>query len=540
MIQPRSLTIASLTLFFLIACAPLVHMLFGSVWVDGQATLQHYATVLGDTRHFGLLLRSLGIALAAAAMAVILGVTQAFLLARTNLPARRLWQRLYLLPLCIPPHIHAIAWIYLCGETGAANQLLTAVFNTTAPVLDIYSAPWAAVILALAFHPLITLMTYSGLLSMDQRLEEAARQYHSTARVLRKVTLPLLLPHILSGGVFVFIFAFFNYGVPALLRVHTYPVEIFAQFSAFYNEAAATALAVPVIIVALALLALQRFWMRGRSYVVIDTGRSQATPFDLRKHRSMAALFMITLVGTAIGLPLIVLALQTRTMDVFAAVWQSAGREIIFTTVLSLAAASCIAVLAYTLGGTQWDKRNNWKTWVDVLFYAPLALPATVLGIGLIYVWNRPATQVIYGGAFILVIAYAARFVPFSLQAVLAGMRQVGPGLREAAQLYQGRWWKRTLAIDLPLCMPAIVAGWSIAFILCMSELGATLLVIPPGMGTMALKIYTLMHYGANQMVAALSLVLISINLAVAAGVVLSVRHFSPGTQSPNIIKVLS
>jgi iron(III) transport system permease protein len=66
--------------------------------------------------------------------------------------------------------------------------------------------------------------------------------------------------------------------------------------------------------------------------------------------------------------------------------------------------------------------------------------------------------------------------------------------------------------------LPALVAGWSIAFILCMSELGATLLVIPPGMGTITLKIYTLMHYRANQMVAALSLVLIAVNLLVAAG----------------------
>lgn len=492
-------------------------MLIRSIWIDGEATLRHYLIVFGDARHAGLLLRSLGIALATTVMAISMGTTQAFLMARTTIAAKPAWRHLYFLPLCIPPHIHAIAWIYLCGDAGAVNRLLSGLFNTPTPMLNIYRASWAAVILALAYHPLVTLMTYSGLLAMDQRLEEAARQYHPPAMVLRKVTIPLLLPHILAGGVFVFIFAFFNYGVPALLRVHTYPVEIFAQFSAFYNEAAATALAVPVIVMALILLALQRFWMRGRSYVVLHTGRSAITPFRLGSFKHGAAAYMTALIGAAVGLPLAVLAQQAKSAAVFAAVWRSAGREIFFTTGLSLAAATVIAVLAYLLGGTQWGPRKKRYSLLDLFNYAPLALPATVLGIGLIYVWNRPATQFIYGGAVILVIAYAARFVPFSLQAVVAGMRQIGPGLREAARLYQGAWWKRTLAVDIPLCLPALVAAWSIAFILCMSELGATLLVIPPGMGTIALKIYNLMHYGANQMVAALSIVLIAVNLLIAA-----------------------
>jgi iron(III) transport system permease protein len=489
-------------------------MLVRSIWIDGEVSLRHYLAVAGDSRQAGLLLRSLGIAVATAALAVVLGTGQAFLLARTTIRGAKLWRNLYLLPLCIPPHIHAIAWIYLCGETGALNHAL----------FDIYTPLGAAVILALSYHPLVTLMVHSALRSTDQRLEEAARQYHRPLRVLGFISLPLLMPHILAGAVFVFIFAFFNYGVPALLRVHTYPVEIFAQFSAFYNEAAATALAVPVIIVALLLLALQRFWMRGRSYAVMQTGQVKAAPLSLGKLRRPALVYMIALLTAAVGLPLATLAVQTKSPAVFGAVWRSAGRQIIFTTVLSLAAATAITALAYLLAGTQWKRTARPGIWRDILFFAPLALPATVLGIGLIYLWNRPATQIIYTGAGILVIAYAGRFAPFSLQAVLSGLGQVGPSLREAAWLYQGSWWKRTLAVDLPLCLPSLVAGWSIAFILCMGELGATLLVVPPGMGTIALKIYNLMHYGANQMVAALSLVLIVINLLVAAGAVAGLR----------------
>jgi iron(III) transport system permease protein len=519
-IQPRTVNTCALVVFGLIAIAPACHMLVRSVWQQGGMTLQPYLDVFGDVRQAGLLVRSLCIALGASLIATVLGVCQALLLVRVQLPIKRVWRRIYLLPLCIPPHVHAIALIYICGETGSLNRLLTQLFQTQTPVLNIYTPFWAAAVLAVAYHPFVTLMAYSGLLSADHRLEEAARQYHPGIRVLGRVTLPLLMPHIFSGTVFVFIFSFFNYGVPSLLRVHTYPVEIFAQFSAYYNEPAATALASPVIVVALVLLALQRLVMKERSYVVIDSSRRPSAAFHLGRVQPAATAFLTLIAGVGILSPLAVLAMNTQAIATFAVVWRNAGREIITTTVLSLTAATAMAVLAYVLGGLQRKQRGRRGLWLDLLLFTPLAIPATVLGIGLIYLWNRPLTQLIYGGAIILIIAYTARFIPLVLQAVIAGMRQVGPELLEAATLYQGKWRKRALKIDIPLSLPGLMAGWAIAFILCMGELGVTLLVIPPGMGTLSLKIYNLMHYGANQMVAALSIILIGLNLLVAASAV--------------------
>jgi iron(III) transport system permease protein len=210
-------------------------------------------------------------------------------------------------------------------------------------------------------------------------------------------------------------------------------------------------------------------------------------------------------------------------------VWQSASREIIATTLLSIVSATVITALSYLLGGALGSRDGRLNGGLDLFCFAPLALPATVMGIGIIYVWNRPATQMVYTSAAILVIVYAARFVPFSLRAVVAGMQQIGPAMRDAAMLYQRQWVRRLLKIELPLSMPGLIAGWCMAFILCMSELGATLLVVPAGMGTISLKIYTLMHYGANQMVAALSLFLVMINLLIAAGGALVITRHQSG-----------
>ena len=95
----------------------------------------------------------------------------------------------------------------------------------------------------------------------------------------------------------------------------------------------------------------------------------------------------------------------------------------------------------------------------------------------------------------------------------------------EAALICQPSWWKRTLKIDLPFMLKSLAAAWAVVFILCMGELGTTQLVIPSGRETLALKIYTLINSGASPDAAALSLVLVVLNLLFAATVVLIVRR---------------
>ena len=142
---------------------------------------------------------------------------------------------------------------------------------------------------------------------------------------------------------------------------------------------------------------------------------------------------------------------------------------------------------------------------------------ATLFGIGLIYLWNRPSTQIVYGTTLILIFAYTARFIPFAIRIINSRLQQIGPHLREAALMHEANWFKRLIHIDMPLARRGILICGVITFIFCTSELGATLLVIPPGKGTLALKIYTLMHYGSGPLVAALALLLIGMNLTVSS-----------------------
>ena len=359
---------------------------------------------------------------------------------------------------------------------------------------------------------------------MDQRFEEAASLTSKPLAVLNKITLPLIRPYILSGAVFVFIFSLFNYGVPALFRVHVYPVEIFAGFSAFYDEGAATAQSLPIVLVALALLLGQRYFMKKRSYVTIDSGTKRNESLLLYKYRKSAFFFAWSILLFSVILPVSVLLMRANSWQSYGAALQTSHKAIITTVVISLISATLVTVLGYFISAVM-ETKNKWSDTIDLMTFIPFAFPATLLGIGLIYFWNRPITEAVYQSTLILIIAYIARFIPFSIRVLGANLKQISPGLREAACLSEPRWWKRVLYIDLPLSRQAMAAGWIIAFILCMGELGSTLLVIPPGNGTISLRIYTLMHYGANEVVAALSLILIGINMIVSSAVLLGLNE---------------
>lgn len=234
--QPDTVSRLALVLFIVVAVLPFLVMLGKSFAVEGRLSLQNYFTVFADARVFGLLIKSFSLAAGATVLSVVFGVPLSLILARCDFPGRKISSVLYLVPLFIPPHVHAIAWIYLFGPQGSMNAGLMDILHLQQPPLSLYSVTGAAVILFLSYFPILVLVTLTGLQSMNVRLEESASLQHGPMHVLRKITLPLMAPYIAAGAIFVFIFSFFNYGVPSMLRVPSFPVEIFTRFSAYYDE----------------------------------------------------------------------------------------------------------------------------------------------------------------------------------------------------------------------------------------------------------------------------------------------------------------
>lgn len=512
-IQPKSVSIIAVSLFLIIVLLPIIYMFAASIVEKEGLTVAHYREVLSEERQVGLLFNTLILGLGTSLFSVLIGVPLAFLIKRTNLYFRKYFGYLYLAPILIPPYINTIAWIGLLGKQGRLNLFLMRVFSTNAPFFSIFSLGGTILILTLSYFPFVSLLTMEGLSSVDQRLEEAARITHRQTTVIRRITLPLVTPYILCGATFVFIFAITDYGVPALLRVNTYPVEIFTQFSAFYNPQVATATSSVLILITLMLILLQSHFMGKRSYVTIGSGLKRARVINLGRWRIPGFMFVSLVIFVSVVLPIGILLARSQSPLSYKIAFQSSWREIFLSFFLAFVAATLIIIIGFFISYIIERTMLRGRKGLDITTLLPFAIPATVLGIGLIKLYNRQITQFIYSSWLIIVFGYIGRFSPFAIRAISSNFKQINKNLEEAAVICNVRWLKRLFRLLLPLTLPGLLAGWIIAFILCMGELGTTLLVIPPGKATLPIKIYTLMHYGAGKLVASLSIILIIMTL---------------------------
>ncbi|WP_028579023.1 ABC transporter permease [Desulfogranum japonicum] len=506
---PTPLTIAGILLFSVVALLPPGIMLVKSLIQEGQLSFGHYQAVFGDLRTWILLARSGGIACGATLVACVLGIPFALAVSRISFPGNTLCRMLYLVPLFIPPHVHGLAWIALWGEKGF--------FATHLPCcmlpFELYTVPCVALVLGLCYLPLVILPVITGLQTMQHSMEEAAVLSRHPLAALLKITLPLLKPYCISGGVFVFIFSFFNYGVSSMFRISTFPVEIMARFSAFYDEAGAAALCAPTILLAVLLLGWQQWMLAGKEFVAISHARQHSEYHSRLIVKTAAAIFCLLILCLTVLLPVAALVQQAGSWSNYLMALKTSYKEIGASLLTASLAATATTILAYLVARHVESSRNT--SVQGFVTYLPFAFPATLFGIGLIYTWNTSATQMIYTTTAILLLACMGRFIPFAVRILSAGLKQVHPHQLEAALLCESSLWRRLTRIELPLLLKPLCTCWCIVFIFSMGELGATLLVIPPGLSTASLKIYTLMHYGAGSLVAALSLILMFTTLCI-------------------------
>lgn len=500
----RGLILAVVVVVFILVCVlPVVWMVATSFAdANGSFTLEHYRHLLADLRQRGLLLNSALLGAGTALISTLIGAPLGLLLARMELPLKRLLRLTLVVPLVIPPYVFALAWVYLGGPAG----MVAHVFGRDWLSGLTYSLTGAVIVLGVCFFPLPMLATEAAARQVDGRLEEAAMLAASPGRVLRRITLPLIAPAIVASGLVVFILSVSEFGVPGLLRVRVFTTEIFTAFSALYDFGAATALAMPLLlIVLLAGLAVRK--VIGERPLV---GRSSSrlgllmTPDGWRGPILSAVLLAVTLF---VVLPLVVLAAEAGQFGSVVAAIRESRDAITNSLIISTVAATLIVLLSAFLGYGQARAGAGMRRIADLSFIVVFAMPSTVVGVGLIGLWNRPGLLgEIYASPAIIVIACLARFLPIAALMLATGVRQIPFSWEEAAGV-AGASWPRTFArIVLPNLVTVAVTSWVVAFIFTFGELGATALVAPPGESTLPVRIYTLIANAPSHTGAALAL----------------------------------
>lgn len=489
---------------------PVVYMI-GVSLVDAESSvnLENYRRLLVEPRQRALLLNSTLLGASSAVFGTLLGAPLGILLARARLPAKRLLRIALVIPLIIPPYVLALAWILLTGSTG----LLAHTIGRDLLSGWTYSFAGAVVVLSLAYYPLSMLATEAAARRVDGHLEEGALLVTHTRRVMWRITLPLIAPMVAAAALTTFVMGLSEFGVPSLLRVRVYTTEVFTAFAALYDFGAATALAVPLLVVTV-IVAVTIKLIIGERFISLRRSIHPALPLTLGRWRVLVFGGITLVLTAAVVLPLIALAYEAGNVKRVASTFEGSREAIINSLLLAAIAATLIITLATFLGYWRGRVRTRWRGVFDLVLLVIFAVPSTVLGVGLIGLWNRPG---LLGGIYttqaIIIIAYIARFVTVAALILAASVRQIPESFEEAAEVAGGSWPRTFAQILLPNMRPGVVAAWLVSFILAVSELGTTILVAPPGESTLPVRIYTLIANTPSSEVAALALMEVGIIL---------------------------
>ena len=439
--------------------------------VAGALAGSPYASALEPSRQALLMGRTLLVAGLASLVAGALGAGGAALLAHRNLPGGALFRLLALAPLLVPPYLWTLAWLGLGLPSGQ-------------PLV-------VGLVLGGCFYPLVLAPTLLALERCPSSLVDQARLARGEA--WSSVLLPLAAPFTALGMVLVFLLALGEYGVPSLLQVDTWAVEVFALMNGYHDLPGAARASLPPLLAGLAGAALaSRLASSGARPLLVPQGSLPAVLELSPRLRLPAAFLAGGVLALLVGLPLAVLYRQADRFPL--ALWQ-AGPDLLATL-----SACALAALLATLAGAWLAAGRNLALGAPVL--ALLAFPPALLALG----WTAWAG----GMPGLLAAGLAARFLPLTFLVLLASYLAVPRSLDEAARLRACSWPLRFMHMH----RPAVRLAAALAFALALGDLSLGLLLTPPGVGTLAVLIFQMQHYGQPDLVAALCLVQVGLGLS--------------------------
>jgi ABC-type Fe3+ transport system permease subunit len=383
------------------------------------------------------------------------------------------------------------------------------------------------IVLAQVYTPLAALIIARGLSRLHHAGLEAAQFYFRGLRLVvwvatavqREIAAALLLIFALGLG---------SFAVPHVLQCELYSLEVYTRMANYLDERGAVQAAAPLLILALAAAALAALFE--------DRG-SAASPLPQRAMRvksirgaAASHLVLGAWVAVVVLLPVAALVRECSSPARFLAAVRDAAPETENTLAIALAAAG-LAALAGLASGV-WAWRSN-RRWIGALVMAPLGVPPLILGLAYLRAFNRswPVDLTVVGStSLLIVLGLAARGWSFVTRIVTLGCRRVAPQWLEAAALSNLKGWREVRFVTGPLLAGPLATGAMIAFVLAAAEVEISQMLSAPGSGTLALRLFTFLHFGPSYVAASLAL----LQLIVVATPVLV--YFLLANRSPEIV----
>ncbi|HSV20262.1 MAG TPA: iron ABC transporter permease [Casimicrobiaceae bacterium] len=507
-----------------------------------QWSLVRYAQVLSDPAFLGPLWTSLWTSAAVGALCVVAALPMSWLVARTDLPGKRVFRTLILASFVTPPFLGAFAWVLLGGpNAGLINQWYYALFGLkpfdSSALVNIFSAGGMVFVMALYTFPYVFTFVANSLDVIPADLEDAASILGASQwRTALDITLPLVMPALLAGFLIAFLQSLTLFGVPAILAlpagVDTMTTKIWSLFQFPPQLGLAAAAALPLLVMTAVLLRAQAMIMGRRGYSVIGGKSSAMRAVRLRQWTVPALMLFVFVLACSVVLPYAVL-LRTAFVKNWAGPstlanfslehWRfvffdfSQTRLAFQNTFILCVAAATAGTLLVTIVGYLAARRVIWgHRAIGFLATSPVAIPGIVLAVGLFLAYTHPPL-VLYGTLAIIFLAYVTKELPVGYQQITAALKSVHPELEDAGRIFGATRLRALADITAPLIRNGVIATWIFIFIGSVRELSATILLFTARTKTISVTMFDLRESNDWGPIAVLSVTMLVITFVLVA-----------------------
>ena len=447
-----------------------------------------------------LVCNSLLVSGGAAALAVAGGALAALWFAGCERRGRALFLAAAIIALALPPFLVVNCWIELLGENGSWRPWL--------PV-NIYTLGGAIWTLTLLNWPIAFLFATAAW----RRLEASQLEVDSRLEgrfLLRWLLLPMARTALAQSAILTLVLALNNFAVPAILQVKVFPAEVWVRFNTTFDYKSALELSWPLVLAPVILM----LCFRGGDNAWSWQSRP-ATARALRRQLGAAwyrggAVAAVVLVGFSLGVPFWQLAGSRKTWLEFWPAFKAGQSAIEHSLEFSVLSATVVVALAL------W----TWRARIGSVLWLPFFVPGVLLGIALIWIFNRCGLSGIYQSVAIVILAYVIRYAALGWNIVARALRSGDPALLAMARLEGANLWQTLRHIHWPQASAQAAAAWYVTYLLCLWDVETLVLIVPPGGESLSLRIFNLLHYGHNSQVNALCLLLLVLALVPLLGAV--------------------
>ncbi|MDQ0633092.1 iron(III) transport system permease protein [Arthrobacter pascens] len=489
--------------------------------------------LLATPEALGALGNSLMVGAGSAVVALIIGAFLAFVCARTDAPMRKFIFFIGMAPMFIPALVGALAWSLLSSPSAGYLNILLRDLGLDF-IINIYSLPGLIFVLGIFYAPYAFLLMHSSLSMMNADLEEAATVHGATLKtMLRTVTLPLALPAVLGSAILVFALTMENFPVAQVIGnpagIDTLPTYIYRLMNATpakSNQAASIAIVLTAAL--LIITVVQQRIINKRKFTTVTGKGNRPRQVPLRKLRWPFTIIALAYFAVAVILPMLALLTASMQATPFVASipqlfetgalsfsklgdvlnshdFQLALRNSVLVAIFAAAAGT---TLSFVASYVRYRTKSRGGQLIELIAMTPLAVPAIVMGIGLLWTWLLLPVPV-YGTLAILAIACVAVFLPQGYRGISASMLQMDQDLEDSAVMLGARRAKAIISVTLPLMRVGITSSFLLFLMLSMRELSASIFLFTSNTRILSILVFDNFDNGQSQAAAAVSVLYI-------------------------------